>query len=95
MDVVAIAKVALAAAAYAIDQPYDYLVPAELEGRAIPGVRVLVPFGRGNKHTEGIVLALSYTVPSGKRLKEVYTVLDDAPVLDEQGLKLCLWMRER
>ena len=95
MDVVAIAKVALAAAAYAIDKPYDYLVPAELEGRAIPGVRVLVPFGRGNKHTEGIVLALSYTVPSGKRLKEVYTVLDDAPVLDEQGLKLCLWMRER
>lgn len=95
MDVVAIAKVALAAAAYAIDKPYDYLVPAELEGRAIPGVRVLVPFGRGNKHTEGIVLALSDTVPSGKRLKEVYTVLDDAPVLDEQGLKLCLWMRER
>ena len=95
MDVVVIAKVALAAAAYAIDKPYDYLVPAELEGRAIPGVRVLVPFGRGNKHTEGIVLALSDTVPSGKRLKEVYTVLDDAPVLDEQGLKLCLWMRER
>ena len=55
MDGAVIAKIALAAAAYAIDRPYDYLVPAELEGRAVPGVRVLVPFGRGNKRTEGIV----------------------------------------
>ena len=95
MDGVVIAKIALAAAAYAIDRPYDYLVPAELEGRAVPGVRVLVPFGRGNKRTEGIVLALSGELPEGKRLKEVFAVLDDAPVLDKQSLKLCLWMRER
>lgn len=95
MDGAVIAKIALAAAAYAIDRPYDYLVPAELEGRAVPGVRVLVPFGRGNKRTEGIVLALSGELPEGKRLKEVFSVLDDAPVLDGQGLKLCLWMRER
>ena len=95
MDGAVIAKIALAAAAYAIDRPYDYLVPAELEGRAVPGVRVLVPFGRGNKRTEGIVLAMSGELPEGKRLKEVFSVLDDAPVLDGQGLKLCLWMRER
>lgn len=95
MDGAVIAKIALAAAAYAIDRPYDYLVPAELEGRAVPGVRVLVPFGRGNKRTEGIVLALSGELPEGKRLKEVFAVLDDAPVLDKQSLKLCLWMRER
>lgn len=95
MDGAVIAKIALAAAAYAIDRPYDYLVPAELEGRVVPGVRVLVPFGRGNKRTEGIVLALSSELPEGKRLKEVFAVLDDAPVLDGQGLKLCLWMRER
>ena len=63
MDGAVIAKIALAAAAYAIDRPYDYLVPAELEGRAVPGVRVLVPFGRGNKRTEGIVLALSGELP--------------------------------
>ena len=95
MEKVVIAKVALAAAAYAIDKPYDYLVPLELEGRAVPGVRVLVPFGRGNKRTEGMVLGLSGALPEGKRLKEIVTVLDDAPVLDASGLKLCLWMRER
>ena len=27
--------------------PFTYLVPVELEGRLVPGQRVLVPFGRG------------------------------------------------
>ena len=42
-----IAKVAVAKAVYAIDKPYDYLVPAGLEERLVPGMRVLVPFGTG------------------------------------------------
>ena len=40
-----IAKIAVDAAVYAIDKPYDYLVPVELEDAAVPGVRVMVPFG--------------------------------------------------
>ena len=44
MDEVRVAKVALAAATYAIDKPYDYLAGA-LSERVVPGVRVLVPFG--------------------------------------------------
>ena len=95
MHEVVIAKVALAAATYAIDKPYDYLIPPALDDRAVPGVRIMIPFGRGNKHTEGIILALSRENPEGRRLKEVYSVLDNAPVLDRAGLKLCLWMRER
>ena len=49
METAAIVKVAVSAAPYHIDKPYDYLVPAELEERAVSGVRVTVPFGRGNK----------------------------------------------
>lgn len=37
MEHVSIARVALAAATYAIDRPYDYQIPQELEGRAAPG----------------------------------------------------------
>ena len=53
------AKVAVAKAIYAIDRPYDYRVPRELEGRLQPGMRVLVPFGAGNRGSDGVVLALS------------------------------------
>ena len=50
-----IAKVAVAAANYAIDKPYDYLVPQGADMAV--GMRVLVPFGRGNRVSEGVVLA--------------------------------------
>ena len=39
-----IAKIAIEAATFAIDKPYDYLVPDGMEVRA--GMRVIVPFGR-------------------------------------------------
>ena len=52
-----IAKVAVEAATYAIDKPYSYLAPPELQ--LAVGCRVLVPFGRGNRTSEGIVLSLT------------------------------------
>ena len=94
METADIVKVAVSAAPYSIDKPYDYLVPPELAKRAVPGVRVTVPFGRGNRVSEGIVLASA----QGEKLpglKPVCGVLDDAPVLDGDGIALALWMRQR
>lgn len=54
-----VAKVALAAATYAIDRPYSYSIPAELEDRLVPGMRVMIPFGAGNRRCDGIVLAVA------------------------------------
>ena len=88
------AKVAVAKAVYAIDRPYDYRVPQELEDRLQPGMRVLVPFGAGNRGSDGIVLTLEQE-RSGEQLKDIIAVLDPFPVLDEKALKLALWMRER
>ncbi len=94
METAQIVKVAVSAAPYSIDKPYDYLVPGPLQGKALPGVRVTVPFGRGNRVSEGIVL----TAGEGRKvrgLKAVESVLDDAPVLDEQDIALALWLRQR
>lgn len=89
-----IAKIAVAAATFAIDKPYSYCVPPELEEDLMPGMRVLVPFGQGNKRSEGIVLAISQQAEASK-LKSIFTLLDERPVLDECGIKLALWLRER
>lgn len=88
-------RIALSAATYAIDRPYDYLLPQGLRERAVPGMRVIVPFGAGNRRTEGLILALTNDLPQGKKLKTVLSLLDDAPVLDEEGIRLALWMRDR
>jgi len=92
---VQIAKVALSAANYAIDKPYDYLIGQELT--PLPaGVRVIVPFGAGNRRTEGLVLSVQERAePAGKRLKAILARLDEEPVLDEEGIRLALWVRER
>lgn len=90
-----IAKVAVARAVYAIDKPYDYLVPRELEGRLEPGMRVLVPFAAGNRGSDGLVLSLYEAPSAGESLKLIQAVLDDQPVLDARAIQLALWMRER
>ena len=94
MEQVILAKVALSAATFAIDKPYDYLLPDELRESAAPGMRVLVPFGAGNRRIEGIILALSRGQPA-PRLKAVIALLDDTSVLDSESIQLALWMRER
>ena len=90
-----VAKVAVSKAIYAIDKPYDYQVPLELLDTLRPGMRVIVPFGAGNRRTEGIVLALEGGYPDDPRRKSILTVLDEEPVLDGEALRLALWMRER
>ena len=91
---VCIAKTAVAAATFWIDRPYDYLVPEELVGQIQPGMRVSVPFSRGNRQTEGIVLALS-NVSKYESPKPITMLLDDKPVLTEEQIRLALFMRER
>ena len=87
-----IAKAAVAAATYAIDKPYDYLVP---EGMNVaPGCRVLLPFGRGNRISEAVVLRVYCAVPE-KPLKAIRSVLDREPLMSEREIKLALWMRQR
>ena len=95
MDGIKVAKIALNAATYAIDKPYDYTIPEAVWNLLRPGMRVIVPFGAGNRHTEGIVLAIEPNCPPNPKRKPILTVLDEAPVLDGKALRLALWMRGR
>ena len=94
METAVVVKVAVSAAPYSIDKPYDYLVPEPLLETAVPGVRVTVPFGRGNRQTEGLILNRG-TGEKTQGLKPLAAVLDREPVLDSDGIALALWMRQR
>ena len=94
METADMVKVAVSAAPYSIDKPYSYLVPDALAAAAVPGVRVMVPFGRGNKESEGLILARVQEpkLPGSKAIRQI---LDSEPVLDKAGIDLALWMRGR
>lgn len=91
-----IAKIAVAAATYAIDRPFDYLVPDELAVTLKPGIRVAVPFGNGNRVSDGIVLScVNQEPPENVKLKSVLVQLDQEPMLEPEFIQLALWMRDR
>lgn len=90
-----VAAVAVAAARYHIDKAYDYLIPASMGPAARAGVRVMVPFGGGNRLSEGIILSVSEEKTNGKKLKALAAILDPEPVVDREDIRLALWMRER
>ena len=72
------AKIAVSAATYSIDRPFDYLVPEALWDAALPGTRVSLPFGKGNRRCEGVILSVAdksercllYTSPSPRDAHE-------------------------
>ena len=91
---VTLAAVAISGVPYAADRLYTYLVPAALVGQILPGIRVSVPFGQGNRSREGIVMELSQSEPE-RQLKAIEAVLDEEPVLSAEALRLAKWMRAR
>lgn len=82
-----------------LDRVFAYKLPETL-GFVAPGYRVLVPFGRGEKLTEGFVVSeteetnLPQDFGFGGELKSVARALEDYPALTKEQLELAKWMKE-
>ena len=76
----------------AIDAPaYTYGIPEELAERVVPGVRVIVSLGR-KKYYSGVVYRVHDERPEAKRLKQIESVVDTAPVVTGEQLRLWEWI---
>lgn len=87
------ARIAVENTVYRFDRLFTYAVPEQLRRRVVPGIRVTVPFGAGNRERIGVVFSLEET--AGQEVKEIRTVPDKEPVLSTEMLELALWMKER
>ncbi|WP_057877918.1 primosomal protein N' [Levilactobacillus paucivorans] len=74
------------------NDPYSYAIPAELEHQVQVGMRVIVPFGRGHRLVDGVVVGLSDVTSFDGQLKPIETVLDLAPVLNSELRQLADWL---
>ena len=63
-----------------LDRDFDYAIPAELEDKVRPGVRVTAPFG--HVLTGGMVTQVTEVsgAPEGISLKEITSVVDTRPI---------------
>lgn len=87
-----VAKVAVENTVYSFDKEFDYSVPQSFASDCKVGVRVLVPFGRGNRKRQGIITELHYS--DSEKLKSIIGVLDSEPVLSEEMIKTAIFMKE-
>lgn len=93
----AVAKIIVDVPLMQTDQPYSYRIPEEFEGMLEVGMRVHVPFGKGNRLIQGIVLGLesqSDEEEMEQDLKDIAEVLDFSPVLTQEQLWLAEELRK-
>ena len=76
-----------------LDGYFTYVIPIEMQGRAVPGMRVLVPFGRGKSYV-GIIARLHDQQPQGYAVKPIAELIDNEPVLLPQQLKFWQWISD-
>ena len=76
----------------AIPRVFTYSIPEQHKGKAKPGCRVEVVFGKNKKYA-GIIKTIIHSKPDYPT-KPVLNVLDDEPVIYEPQLKLWKWISD-
>lgn len=77
-----------------VDRPFTYRINS-FKDLAKEGMRVIVPFGRGNKPIKGFIINILDEYKEEYELKEVMDVLDTEPVISKEQIQLGLWMKDR
>lgn len=78
-----------------VDRPFDYQVPLHLECHVAAGVRVMIPFGFGNKILDGLVWRVIQTKEAPQTtLKEILAVVEGFPPLEDWQLEVCHFVQQ-
>lgn len=90
-----IAEIVLRECVWQTNKKFDYLVPAHLTEKIRVGQYVRVPFGKGNKSNVALILKLKDTSESNYKLKEIESLVEEEPVLNEEQLALMHFLVNR
>lgn len=81
---------------YRVDQIYQYLIPASLKESIKVGVRIQVPFGKGNTLINAYVVGISeQTDYDPAKIKEVSGIVKGAVPVQDHLLVLAAWMKDQ
>lgn len=80
---------------YAVDKPFDYIIPENLEVNVKPGSRVIVPFSKGNTEKEGFVLKVKNSTDAEVELKQLIDMAGEEPAFNEDMVPLIEYLHER
>ena len=79
-----------------VDRPFQYKIPQELADAVYPGVRVHVPFGRGNQDRLGYVVDLSEETEYPKeKIKEITSVDEKSTTAESSQIQIAYWLKRQ
>ncbi|MBQ4559778.1 MAG: primosomal protein N' [Tyzzerella sp.] len=78
-----------------LDKVFEYRIPSELEGVLQVGMEVIVPFGNGNRETNGYVIGISETCEYDEgKVKEILRLAEKRLAIEGKLVALAGWMKE-
>ena len=89
-----VAKVAISRASYGFDNEYSYSVPEHLRKDVDVGIRVVVPFGKGNKKSIGLVTRTYEEAEYNAALKPIISLVDRESLITPEMIKIIFWLKE-
>lgn len=79
-----------------VDRPFQYKIPQALSDAIKPGVRVHVPFGRGNQDKVGYVVDISdQTDYPEEKLKEITAVDEKGISAESRQIQIAYWLKRQ
>lgn len=72
------------------NKPFTYSIPDDLQALIVPGMRVVVPFGK--RKLQGFVTDIDQQFEGNFQIKAIQSVIDDYPVINQELLELADWL---
>ena len=78
-----------------LDRAFQYRIPRRLQGQICEGMRVLVPFGGGNRRVEGYVIGMgSQAKYDPSKTKEIIEIPQGSIPVEARLIALAAWIRK-
>ena len=79
-----------------VDRPFQYRIPPELAKEVYPGVRVYVPFGKGNLEKAGYVVDISgQTEYPVEKIKSITAVDGKGITVQGNQIQIAYWLKRQ
>ena len=78
-----------------LDKVFEYCIPYELETLVHVGTEVVVPFGKGNRETNGYVIGISDNCEyAPEKVKSILRLAEKRMAIEGKLVTLAAWMKE-
>lgn len=89
------AKVIIDSKSRFLNRPFTYHIPEKLNNKLQRAMRVLVPFGKGNKTSVAFVYEILERFEGDYEVKDIISIIDDNKLIGDELLNLAFFMTNK